>query len=136
MCFPFRRKKQQGDFGYQLFINRDADSFNPEHSVVYEFHFKAEDFEANYAPRTSTARVRVRLKPKAVPSVFAKYLFKPFPRRKRVKQICKLSFYLTLFILNSFFIVFSGHSLRQALFVYRLIGATFIGNFIEDPFLN
>ena len=33
-------------------INRDADSFNPEHSVVCEFHFKAEDFEANYAPRT------------------------------------------------------------------------------------
>ena len=27
-------------------INRDADSFNLEHSVVYEFHFKAEDFEA------------------------------------------------------------------------------------------
>ena len=46
-------------------INRDADSFNPEHSVVCELHFKAEDFEANYAPRTSTARERVRLKPKA-----------------------------------------------------------------------
>ena len=59
-------------------INRDADSFNPEHSVVCELHFKAEDFEANYAPRTSTARVRMRLKPKAVPSVFVKYLFKPF----------------------------------------------------------
>ena len=43
-------------------INRYADSFNPEHSVVCEFHFKAEDFEANYAPRTSTARVRVRFK--------------------------------------------------------------------------
>ena len=28
--------------------------------------------------RTSTARVRMRLKPKAVPSVFVKYLFKPF----------------------------------------------------------
>ena len=28
-------------------IHRDADSFNPEHSVVYEFHFKAEYFEAN-----------------------------------------------------------------------------------------
>ena len=33
-------------------INRDADSFNQEHSVVCEFHFKAEDVEANYAPRT------------------------------------------------------------------------------------
>ena len=44
-------------------IHRVSDSFNPEHSVVCEFHFKAEDFEANYAPRTSTARVRVRLKP-------------------------------------------------------------------------
>ena len=51
-------------------IHRYADSFNPEHSVVWEFRFKAEDFEANYASRTSTARVRVRLKPKAVPSVF------------------------------------------------------------------
>ena len=47
-------------------INGDAESFKPEHSVVCEFHFKAEDFDANYAPRTSTARVRVRLKPKAV----------------------------------------------------------------------
>ena len=26
-------------------INRDADSFNPENSVVCELHFKAEDFE-------------------------------------------------------------------------------------------
>ena len=60
--------------------------FNPEHSVVCEFHFKAEDFEANYAPRASTARVRVRLKPKAVHSVFVKYLFKLFPRRKRVNR--------------------------------------------------
>ena len=51
-------------------INRDADSFNPEHSVACEFHFKPEDFEANYSPRTSTARVRVRLKSKAVHSVF------------------------------------------------------------------
>ena len=34
-------------------INRDADSFNPEHSVVCELHLKAEDFEANYAPRTT-----------------------------------------------------------------------------------
>ena len=53
-------------------IHRDADSFNPEHSVVCELHFKAY-FEANYA-----ARVRMRLKPKAVPSVSVKYLFKPF----------------------------------------------------------
>ena len=30
------------------------------------------------SPRTSTVRVRMRLKPKAVPSVFVKYLFKPF----------------------------------------------------------
>ena len=67
-------------------INRVADSFNPEHSVVCELHFKVEDFEANYAPRTSTARVRVRLKLKAVHSVFVKYLFKPFPRRKRVNR--------------------------------------------------
>ena len=44
-------------------IHRDVDSFNPVHSVVCELHFKAEDFEANYAPRTSTARVRMRLKP-------------------------------------------------------------------------
>ena len=44
-------------------IHRVADSFNPEHSTVCELHFKAEDFEANYAPRTSTARVRMCLKP-------------------------------------------------------------------------
>ena len=59
-------------------IHRDADSFNLEHSGVCKLHFKAEDFEANYAPCTSTARVRMHLKPKAVPSVFVKYLFKPF----------------------------------------------------------
>ena len=47
-------------------IHRYADSFNSEHSVVCEFPFKAEDFEANYTPRTITARVRVRLKPKAL----------------------------------------------------------------------
>ena len=73
-------------------INRDADSFNPEHSVVCEFHFKAEDFEANYAPRTSTARVRVRLKPRAVHSVFVKYLLKPFPRRKRASRFVNSPF--------------------------------------------
>ena len=73
-------------------INRDADSFNPEHSVVCKFHFKAEDFEANYAPRTSTARVWMRLKPKAVPSVFVKYLFNPFPRRKRVNRFVNSHF--------------------------------------------
>ena len=52
---------------------------NPEHSVVSEFHFKAEDFEENYAPRTSTTRALVRLKSKAVHFVFVKYLFKFFP---------------------------------------------------------
>ena len=51
-------------------IHRDADSFNPENSVVCKLHFKAEHFEANYASRTSTARVWMRLKPKAVPSIF------------------------------------------------------------------
>ena len=73
-------------------INRDAGSFNPEHSVVCGLHFKAEDFEANYAPRTSTALVRVRLKPKAVHSVFVKYLFKPFPSRKRVNRFVNSHF--------------------------------------------
>ena len=73
-------------------INRDADSVNPEHSGVCELYLKAEDFEANYAPRTSTARVRVRLKHKAVPSVFVKYLFKPFPRRKRVSRFVNSHF--------------------------------------------
>ena len=73
-------------------IHRDADSFNPEHSVACEFHFKAEDFEANYAPRTSTARVRVRLKPKAVHSVFVKYMFKHFLRRKRVNRFVNSHF--------------------------------------------
>ena len=42
-----------------------------------------------------------------------------------------------LYCLNSFFFCsFSGHSLRYALFVYRLIVATLIGNFYDDPFLN
>ena len=71
-------------------INRYADLFNPEHSVVYEFHFKAEDFEANYAPRTSTARVWVGLKPKAVHSVIVKYLFKHF--LKRVNRFANSNF--------------------------------------------
>ena len=76
-------------------INRDADSFNPEHSVVCEFHFKAEDFEANYTPRTSTARVRVRLKPQdvlPVLSVSVKYLFKPFPMRKKINRFVNSHF--------------------------------------------
>ena len=86
MCLPFRKKKQQGRLWLSA-INRDADSFNPKHSVVCEFHFKAEDFEANYAPHTSTARVRMRLKPKAVHSVFVKYLFEPFPMRKGLTDL-------------------------------------------------
>ena len=73
-------------------IIRDEDSFNPEHSGVCELRFKAEDFEANYAPCTSTARVQMRVKPKAVPSVFVKYLFKPFPRRKRVNTFVNSHF--------------------------------------------
>ena len=73
-------------------INRDADSSNPEHSVVCEYHFKAEDFEANCAPHTSIARVRVHLKPKAVHFVFVKFLFKPFPRRKRVNRLVNSHF--------------------------------------------
>ena len=35
-----------------------------------------------------------------------------------------------------FFRSFSGHSLKWDLFVYRLIVATLIGNFFDDPFLN
>ena len=38
--------------------------------------------------------------------------------------------HLTLYLLNSFFRRFSGHSLREALFVYRLIVATLIGIFL------
>ena len=45
--------------------------------------------------------------------------------------------FLTLYLTNSFFVVFrDSYNLRQALFVYRLKGATFIGNFFDDPFLN
>ena len=73
-------------------IHRDADPLNPEHSGVCELHFKAEDFEANNAPRTSTARVMMHLKPKAVPSVFVKCLFNPFPRRKRVNRLVNSHF--------------------------------------------
>ena len=36
--------------------------------------------------------------------------------------------------LNS--ITCGNSAVKRALFDYRLIGATFIGNFIEDPFLN
>ena len=43
---------------------------------------------------------------------------------------------LSLYGPNSFFLRFSGHNLRWALFVYRLIGATLIGNFFDDPFLK
>ena len=82
-AFPFPKEEVTRRLWLSA-INRETDSFNPEDFGVCEFHFKVEDFEANYVPRTSTARVRVRLKPKAVPSVFVKYLFKPFPRRKRV----------------------------------------------------
>ena len=35
-----------------------------------------------------------------------------------------------------FFRRFTGHNLRYVLFVYRLIGAAFIGNFFDDPFLK
>ena len=43
--------------------------------------------DADYAPRTITARVRVRLNPKAVSSVFVKYLFKPFLRGKGLTDL-------------------------------------------------
>ena len=43
---------------------------------------------------------------------------------------------LTVYCLNSSLRSFSGHNLRYALFVYRLIVATLIGNFSDDPFLN
>ena len=36
-------------------------------------------------------------------------------------------------LLPEFFFSFSGHSLRQAFFVFRLIVATLIGNFFDDP---
>ena len=42
--------------------------------------------------RTSTARVRMRLKPKAVHSGFVKYLLNPFPRRKRVNKFVNFHF--------------------------------------------
>ena len=50
------------------------------------------------------------------------------------KYIFKI--YFTLYGPNSFFVVFSGHNLRYALFVYRLIGATLIGKFLDGPFLK
>ena len=43
---------------------------------------------------------------------------------------------LTIYRPNSFFSRFSGHNLRKALLVYRLIGATLIGIFFDDPFLK
>ena len=58
----------------------------------------------------------------------------------RIKGVLEPPFYqlliLTLYGPNSFFRRFSGHNLRLALFVYRLIGATLIGNFFGDPFLK
>ena len=96
-------------------IHRYADSFNPEHSGVCELHFKAEDFEANYAPRTSTARVWMRLKPKAVPSVFVKYMFKHFPRKKKVNRFVN-SHFLQPFSSLIFFIVFFRDRAKDRLF--------------------
>ena len=43
---------------------------------------------------------------------------------------------LTLYGLNSFLCRFSGHNLKYALFVYRLIGAILIWNFFDGPFLK
>ena len=43
---------------------------------------------------------------------------------------------LTLYGPNSSFRRFSEQNLRYALFVYRVIGETLIGNFLDDPFLN
>ena len=43
---------------------------------------------------------------------------------------------LTLYGPNSFFRRFSGHNLRYALFVYRLIGATLIGIILRIPSEN
>ena len=43
---------------------------------------------------------------------------------------------LTLYGTNSFFCRFAGHNLLYALFIYRLIGITLIGNFFDDPFLK
>ena len=49
----------------------------------------------------------------------------------------KYSMYiLTLYGPNYFFRRFSGDNLIWALFVYRLIGATLIGIFFDDPFLK
>ena len=51
-------------------------------------------------------------------------------------NLLAISLHLTLYLLNSFFRLFSGHSLGYALFVYRLIVATLIGYFFDDPFLT
>ena len=46
------------------------------------------------------------------------------------------NYVLTLYGPKSFFRSFSGQDLRYTLFVYRLIGATLIGHFFDDPFLK
>ena len=44
--------------------------------------------------------------------------------------------YFNPFVPGFFFHQFLGHNLRWALFVYRRIGATLIGFFFDDPFIN
>ena len=55
-------------------------------------------------------------------------------QRKEISEKQRLQ--LTLYGPNSFFRRFSGHNLRYALFVYRLIGATLIEIFFDDSFLK
>ena len=57
-----------------------------------------------------------------------------FVRHKSIFK--KVNYFLTLYGANSFFRRFSGHNPRYARFVYQLISATLIGNFLDDPFLK
>ena len=55
--------------------------------------------------------------------------------KQRVKQDCEFSFLFNPLIHEFYFTSVLRYSLRFALFVYRLIVATLIGNFFGDPFL-
>ena len=69
MCLPFRNKKQQGNFGYQLFTEMQI-HLTRNILVFANYILKQKISKQITHPRTSTDRVRMRWKPKAVPFVF------------------------------------------------------------------
>ena len=73
-------------------INRDADSFNQEHSVNSVNFILKQKMSKQITLHVLALLEYVRLKPKAVHSVFVKYLFEPFPSRKKVSRFVNSHF--------------------------------------------